>query len=342
MDAEGRLLEDIPPIARTLAGLGLVGLVLLLLHLAAPVLVPVMFAFFLAALAMPVFGWLQARGLRRGTALFLLIAGLLAGGVALVLLALAAIGHLQAGLSTYQDQLAARLADLQAALAGAGVALPGLSDQSGAAASVLKGLLGAILSVASTALVSLVIVAFFLIESQRFMRIVQGEAERHPLFLGQVPRLAHTAVQYFGIRTRLNLLTGLGVVVVCLLLRVDYALLWGAVAFVLSYVPYIGLATAMVPPALLALAEGGWLRAAIVVIAITAMNLTIENVVEPAYTGKRLQLSPTIVFMSFFFWAWLLGPVGALLSMPITVMLWLVFQADDSTRWMADMIGREG
>ena len=97
----------------------------------------------------------------------------------------------------------------------------------------------------------------------------------------------------------------------------------------------------MIPPTLLALAESGWLQAAIIVIGITAINLTIENVVEPGYTGRRLQLSPTIVFMSFFFWAWLLGPVGALLSMPITVMLMLAFQSDDSTHWLAQIIGRE-
>ena len=98
----------------------------------------------------------------------------------------------------------------------------------------------------------------------------------------------------------------------------------------------------MIPPALLALAESGWLQALIVVIAITAMNLTVENVLEPGYTGKRLQLSPTVVFLSFFFWAWLLGPIGALLSMPITVLLMLVSQRDEGTRWMAQIIGREG
>ena len=91
----------------------------------------------------------------------------------------------------------------------------------------------------------------------------------------------------------------------------------------------------------MALAERGWLAAAIVVIGITALNLTIENVLEPGYTGRRLQLSPTIVFLSFFFWAWLLGPIGALLSMPITVMLMLALQSDDSTRWLAQIIGRE-
>jgi predicted PurR-regulated permease PerM len=82
-------------------------------------------------------------------------------------------------------------------------------------------------------------------------------------------------------------------------------------------------------------------QALIVVIGVTAINLLIENVLEPSYTGKRLSLSPTVVFLSVFFWSWLLGPVGALLSMPITVLLLLVFKNSESTLWLAKIIGKE-
>ncbi len=331
-----------PRVERALAGLALVGLVLLLMHLAAPVLVPVMFAFFLAALALPAFGWLQRRGVKRGLALLLLIAVLIGGGIAVILLILTSIRHLQAGLQIYRAELAAKAGELEALLARAGIQ-PGESGQPGAvAASVLTGLLRAIVDAAGNAVVSLVVVVFFLLESQRLLQILHSDSVRELPFLSEAPQLAHTAVQYFGIRTRLNLLTGAGVTIVCLLIGVDYPLLWGALAFVLSYIPYIGLFTAMIPPTLLTLAEKGWLQALIVVVAITALNLAIENIVEPAYTGRRLQLSPTVVFLSFFFWAWLLGPIGALLSMPITVMLLLVCQRDESTRWVSQIIGREG
>ena len=83
---------------------------------------------------------------------------------------------------------------------------------------------------------------------------------------------------------------------------VDYAPLWGVTAFFLSYILYIGLLAAMVPPALLALAEFGWPQALLIVIVIVGINLAIENVVAPSYTGKQLKLSPTIVFLSFFFY----------------------------------------
>jgi AI-2 transport protein TqsA len=334
--------QPIPPIARLLLAVGLAGGVLLLLHLAAPVLVPVLFAFFLAALAMPLYQWLQRRGVKRGLALALLFLVLLGGGLALILLALVALSRLQAGLVLYSDQLQARMADLGALLAQRGIELAGAPDRVAAAgASALSGFLHAMVNAASNALISLVIVPFFLLESPRFLAILRSDRVRSLPMLGQAPRVARTAVQYFGIRTRLNVLTGVGVSVLCLLVGVDYPLLWGLLTFVLSYIPYIGLFTAMIPPTLLALAEHGWLQAAIVVIGITAFNLTIENVVEPGYTGRKLQLSPTVVFLSFFFWAWLLGPIGALLSMPITVMLMYAFQSDESTLWLAQIIGRE-
>ena len=72
------------------------------------------------------------------------------------------------------------------------------------------------------------------------------------------------------------------------------------------------------------------------------INLTIENVLEPSYTGKKLSLSPAVVFASFFFWAWLLGPMGGILSMPITVMLLLVLGSDEHTQWLARIISRDG
>jgi predicted PurR-regulated permease PerM len=342
MDAKIVAAQPLSPLVRALAGLALVGFILALLHLAAPALAPILFAFFLAALAIPPFRWLQKRGVKRGPALFLLILTMLGGGVALILLALTAAAHLQAGLETYGEQLAGRMADLEAALAQRGIALAGAFDQMVAfGVSILGGFLASLVNVASNALISLVIVAFFLLESDRLLRIVRDERVRDQPFLGQAPEVARTAVRYFGIRTRLNVITGVGVSLICLLAGVDYPLLWGATAFFLSYIPYVGLLTAMIPPALLALAERGWMAAGLVIVGIVLINLLIENVLEPGYTGRRLRLSPTVVFLSFFIWAWLLGPVGALLSMPITVMLLLVFQSHESTLWLARIIGYE-
>ena len=332
----------ISPITRALAGIALVGFYLILVSLAAPVLVPILFAFFLVALALPIFQWLQRRGLKRGLALFLLVALLLVGGLGLLFLALISVASLQSGVAAYSSELSTKMAELSAALASAGVDFSVVAEQLAAlSASVLAGFLSALVTIITTGMTSLVIVAFFLLESERFLNIIRtGVIADRPL-LSQLPAVGQTAVTYFSIRARLNLITGAGVTLICLFLGVDYPFLWGVVAFFLSFVPYIGLVIAMIPPTLLALAEFGWVQALIVVIGVTLINLLIENVLEPGYTGKRLSLSPTIVFLSVFFWSWLLGPVGALLSMPITVLLLLVFKNSESTLWLAKIIGKE-
>jgi predicted PurR-regulated permease PerM len=333
---------SISPITRALAGIALVGFYLILVSLAAPVLVPILFAFFLVALALPIFLWLQRRGLKRGLALFLLVALLLVSGLGLLFLALISVESLQSGMEAYSSELSTKMAELSAALASSGVDLSSVSEQLAAlSAAVLAGFLSALVAIISTGMTSLVIVAFFLLESERFLNIVRTGVIKDRPMLSQLPAVGQTAVQYFSIRARLNLITGAGVTLICLLLGVDYPLLWGVVAFFLSFVPYIGLVIAMIPPTLLALAEFGWVQALIVVIGVTVINLLIENVLEPSYTGKRLSLSPTIVFLSVFFWSWLLGPVGALLSMPITVLLLLVFKNSESTLWLAKIIGKE-
>lgn len=341
MDVES-VARSLPPVTRSLVGVALIGFVLMLLHLATPILAPVLFAFFLVAMAISPFRWLLARGVRRGPTLLIMIAVLLIGGIGLVLLTLVSVRNLQAGLTMYSEQLAVRMDELRAALSQVGLGLGGAETQLiPFGVSEMSAFLSALAGFAGSALISLVIVAFFLFEFDRFMTIIRSEQVRSVPFLGQLPEVAQTAVRYFGIRTRLNIITGIGVTLICLLVGVDFALLWGVVAFFLSYIPYIGLLTAMIPPALLALAEHGWPQALLVVAAIVLINLMIENVVEPGYTGKRLQLSPTVVFLSFFLWGWLLGPVGALLSMPITVMLLLVLQRDEDTLWLAQIIGTQ-
>jgi len=266
---------------------------------------------------------------------------LLVGGVALILLFINSLNTLQEGLQLYLGGLDQAAANLQAALGerGAGVNVSQYVGSAGLG-KVLVNLLPALINAAGNFLFALVLVAFILLEAPRFQRLVQNDLADRPV-LREMPRVMKTAVTYFGIRTRLNLVTGLGFGLWLLLLGVDYALLWGILTFVLSYIPYIGLLTAMIPPTILAIAEFGLFRGVLVVLGAVVFNLAVENVLEPSYTGKKLRLSPTVVFISFFLWGWLLGPVGALLSMPITVTLMLILGQHESTQWIAKIIGRE-
>jgi AI-2 transport protein TqsA len=307
-----------------------------------PVLTPLMLGVFFSALAAPAFQWMVRRKVPRWLALVILI--VLLGGVllGLALLIAAAIHQLMAGLQTYQTELQQNLQALQATLSN--INLSALADtvqpaqQAAQAADWVVQFLSTVAEIVGSAVFSLLVVAFLLLESQHLeTRFRAGLGENHPLRL-RLNSFGTSMIRYVVARTKLNLLTGLGVGVMYLVLGVDYAVLWAVLAFVFSYVPYIGLTLASVPPIILAFAEHGLGTAVIAGIGVLVINLSIENLVEPAVVGRGLHLSPLFVFVSFFFWGWILGAAGVFLSMPITVILVLVLDSYDQTRWLADVV----
>ena len=161
----------------------------------------------------------------------------------------------------------------------------------------------------------------------------------------QVARLTtvgQSVVRQFGLRAIVNLVTGAGVTLLLFVLGVDFPLLWGILTFFLSFVPYIGLVLAVAPAVVLALAEFGVTRAVLVIAGVVVINILAENVLSPMMMGRGLNISPTIVFLSFIFWAWLLGGPGAFLALPITLFLAVMFGTFPETRWLAGLIGVSG
>jgi AI-2 transport protein TqsA len=153
--------------------------------------------------------------------------------------------------------------------------------------------------------------------------------------LARGTQLGQSIVRYFGLRAVVNLITGIGVSLFLFLLGIDYALLWGVLTFFLSYIPYIGIFVATIPSVLLAWTEFGPGRAILVILGVTVANVLAENIVAPKLIGKGLSISPLVVFLSFFFWSWILGPLGMFLSMPLTVIVLMVLDSFDETRWLA-------
>ena len=118
----------------------------------------------------------------------------------------------------------------------------------------------------------------------------------------------------------------------------DFALLWGVLAFFLSFVPYIGLPIAAAPGVLLALAEFGVGQAVLAILGVIVINQLAEYGLDPILLSRGLQLSPAVVFISFTLWAWLLGAPGAFLAMPITLLLAAMFDTLPETRWLASLM----
>jgi predicted PurR-regulated permease PerM len=102
---------------------------------------------------------------------------------------------------------------------------------------------------------------------------------------------------------------------------VDHALLWAVLSFLLSFVPNIGFVLSMLPPMLLALLSGGWVSALIVFAGYQLINTLLDNIIGPRYIGRQLRISALLSFLSVIFWAWVLGPTGAILAVPLTVLI---------------------
>jgi len=319
-----------------------VGLGLFLISWLAPVLGPFGLGLFLAALAAPLFTRLAERTRSGGVALILTIGLVVVVGLFLVYLALSGAQALTDGIATYSDSLQARYPEAAALDPSALSTVVRTLLRPDILTSILGIVVQVLVEVAQAFGFAVIVAALLLLDGRRLSRLVSsGIGSQNPVFR-EAPAIARAAVTYFTVRIRVNVVTAAGMLVLMLLLGVDDALLWAVATFFLSFVPYIGLVIAMIPPAILAFAESGTLAAVTVVVGATALNLLAENVLEPTMTGRALSLSTWLVFIMFFFWAWLIGPLGALLSMPITVLVVLVLQHNERTQWVAALLTHDG
>ena len=135
------------------------------------------------------------------------------------------------------------------------------------------------------------------------------------------------------------MLTGFVIFLWLSILGVDYAVLWGLVAFLLNFIPTVGSFIAAVPAVLLALVQLGAFEAGLTLVGFVVVNLIMGNVLEPRWMGRGLNLSPLVVFVSLVLWGWVLGPVGMLLSIPLTIMLKIALESQNETRWIGVMMG---
>ncbi|MCW8811793.1 MAG: AI-2E family transporter [Ignavibacteriaceae bacterium] len=147
--------------------------------------------------------------------------------------------------------------------------------------------------------------------------------------------------KYIAIKTWISLGTGILVYILLLIIGVDYPLLWAVLAFALNYIPTIGSIIALVPPVLLTIIQLGFIESLIVLVGYLVINTIMGNILEPKFMGKGLGLSTLVVFLSLIFWGWVLGPIGMLLSVPLTIAIKIAVDSSDETKWLAVLLGPE-
>lgn len=194
-------------------------------------------------------------------------------------------------------------------------------------------------SVLSTILIVVLITCFILLEAASFPSKLARAFDR-PGLEERIGKVTRELQRYLGLKTAIGLVTGLLVGIWVALCGLNSPILWGFVAFALNYIPNLGSIIAAVPAVMLALVQLGIGPAILVAVGYLAINIVVGNLLEPQILGRRLGLSALVVFLSLVFWGWVWGPVGMLLSVPITMVVKIALENTKDLRWVAVLLER--
>ncbi|GJL56215.1 MAG: membrane protein [Nitrospirales bacterium] len=310
------------------------------------ILVPLLVAALLAIIsASPVF-WLQRKRVPGPIAVFLVVLGVLGLSLAFGALIGTSLQDFSKALPRYQTRLMEEIGPVIGWLHSMGIQLsedtilqyidPGASMR--LVANMLSGL-GKILT--NTFLIVLTVI-FILLEASSFRYKVQAAfGDPTGAFL-QFSKLTTAINSYLGIKTLLSFGTGVMVTIWVAILGIDFPLVWGLLAFLLNYIPNLGSILSAVPAVLLGYIQFGLARALFVALGYVVINIIFGNVIEPKLMGRKLGLSTLVVFLSLVFWGWVWGPVGMLLSVPMTMIVKIALEGSETTRWMGILMDSEG
>ena len=307
------------------------------------ILVPFLLAIFIAIIGAAPLTWLKSKQVPGWLALIIIIAGIFLIGFLLAWLVGASIRDFSGNLPIYEKQLTQQMATVMNWLNEQGidtstVNLTEIFDPGSAMALVASGLnsLGSVLT--NVLLIALTVI-FILLEASSIpakLRLIIGQKDSS---MEPFEEFIETVKNYMAIKSLVSLITGVLVAVWVYIMGVDYPLLWGLLAFALNFVPNIGSIIAAIPVVLLSLIQIGPINSLIVAIGFIVINLVIGNAVEPRFMGRGLGLSTLVVFLSLIFWGWVLGPIGMLLSVPLTITAKIAFDVREETRWLAVLLG---
>ncbi|MDM7918230.1 MAG: AI-2E family transporter [Methanosarcina sp.] len=307
------------------------------------ILVPVFFSVFAYLIFAPLVHWLQRKGVPGTVSVGLVILLFIVVAIASGLLVLGSLLQLSTRIPNYETQLMGILEKLADYLPSAGFSIESILRDIGAFAfGITAGILTGVLDAGTTTGLIIITTTFLLLDAAGAPKKVQKEIESQSFLVLQVTEFGKSLINYIVIRTETNLLGGIGTAVLLLIGGIDFAILWGILTFLLAYIPYIGFILAALPPMLLGLFKYGPLGALAVLAGISLVNALVENVLFPSLAGKGLKLSPSVVFLSLFYWAYVLGTAGALIAIPLTMVVKMILESSEETRWMAKLMESSG
>ena len=330
------------PVIRPLLAAAAIVIVVFGLKYSSDVLAPIFLAATLAILFTPALWWLEKKGLPPWLALVVMVLALGGFIILLIFILTTSLEQLSLHLPEYAELLHQRIAALGGALGNLGIDLEAtlnsmVVDTTEVAHSAIDIALG-VLSNGVAIVFFLFLLFLMLVESRSVATKFQTRLQEGNNVAIQLGNYTRQIQKQYRIQAMSNLLSAVALTVEFLLFRIEGAFLWGFLAFILGFIPNVGLIIACLPAVAIAFILYGWGTALVILVIGIILNATMDNAVTPRIYGKGLNLPVLLVFTSFLFWSWVFGFVGALLAIPATLLVKALLQGRQETRFLVVLL----
>lgn len=306
------------------------------------IVLPFMLAVFIAIIAAAPMTWLRNRGISATVSVVIIVLMVIMFFFTTALILTTSIDGFSKMLPDYLTRLRESTDQLFQWLSGHGINISGKGIRSafdpGAAMNLANTILSSLTQLLSNAFLITLTVIFMLLEASVFSQKIELISNDAGRTMAHINLFVDNTKSYMAIKTMTSFITGVLVGIGMAILGVDYPLLWGFLAFLLNFIPTIGSIIAAVPAVLLAMVQLGASMAIVVAVFFLAVNMLVGNVLEPRLLGRGVGLSTLVVFLSLVFWGWLFGPVGMLLSVPLTMVVKFGAESNEGTRWISTLL----
>jgi AI-2 transport protein TqsA len=315
---------NLPPFLRQVIVIAVIFVALLGMKFSAEILGPILLTMFISIIIYPFLMWLKRRGLSYNLSVIITLVGTLALGVAVIGFLVVSLAQLIKSIPTLTINSSGILAQYGNQIIQFLVAHIPETDSAGLISIGIFLLFGVIFLVYELPSIRTRLINLFGADSPTIKEAFS---------------IVDDFVEYFVIRAKVNIFYGIGVSAILFIFDINFAILWGLLTFVLGFIPYIGIILAAIPAVLIAWAKYGIQAAILMALFFVIINTIAESYIFPKLTGKDLQMSVYVVFVSVFVWGWILGPTGFFIGVPLTIVIIRYLAKYDETRWLASMMG---
>ena len=322
--------------------LGMLVIILVGIKVAADIIIPFILSLFIAIVLNPMIRRLERMHVPRVLAITMVISVIICFVVLLLAYLGTTLNELTRTLPQYRASFISPLQAMDPWLQRAGITVS--VDElfkyidPNAAMTLATSLITQLSNAMSSIFLLLLTVVFMLIEVPQLPIKLHQLMSRPEVGMGAIQRALDSVSRYLVLKTAISLVTGLVVWIMLAMLDVRFAFVWALLAFSLNYIPNIGSVLAAIPPVAQVLVFSGLYEALLVVAGYLAINLVFGNIIEPRMMGRGLGLSTLVVFLSLIFWGWLLGPVGMLLSVPLTIAVKIALEQNEGGKSIAVLL----